>query len=212
MTVGTTAVRSRVLWPFCAPIAGSTMGGEVSFMDVAVVYESIYGNTRTIAEAVAEGVRETDPAAHVAVLAVREATPDRIDGAALLIVGGPTHIRGMSRPSSRRMAPATTDPATDGEPAAPVVTEADEPGVREWLDTLPKPAGRRMAAAFDTRLPSAMAGGAAKSIGRKLRHHGYRLVAQPKGFVVDDAQGPLRTGECDQARQWGAGLVRQMAH
>ena len=49
-----------------------------------------------------------------------------------------------------------------------------------------------MAAAFDTRLPFPLAGGAARPIARELRRHGYNVVAKPMGFVVDGAQGPLR--------------------
>jgi flavorubredoxin len=46
-------------------------------VDVIVVYESIFGNTRVIAEAVADGVREADPDARVTVLRSAEATPDK---------------------------------------------------------------------------------------------------------------------------------------
>jgi hypothetical protein len=63
------------------------------------------------------------------------------------------------------------------------------------------------AAAFDTRLPSRMAGGAARGIARRLRRHGYHLVSDPEGFVVDDAYGPLRAGEIERAKEWGAQLI-----
>jgi hypothetical protein len=53
-----------------------------------------------------------------------------------------------------------------------------------------------------------MAGGAAGGIARRLRKHGYQLVSDPEGFVVDDAYGPLRPGEIDRAKAWGAQLVR----
>ncbi|HEY7359350.1 MAG TPA: flavodoxin domain-containing protein, partial [Streptosporangiaceae bacterium] len=62
-------------------------------MDVVIVYESMFGNTHTVAEAVAAGIFDTDPAAHVTVLPVSEATAGDVTEAGLLIVGGPTHMR-----------------------------------------------------------------------------------------------------------------------
>jgi hypothetical protein len=53
------------------------------------------------------------------------------------------------------------------------------------------------------------AGGAARGIARRLRRHDYHLVSDPEGFIVDDSYGPLRTGEVERAKQWGAQLVSQ---
>ena len=89
------------------------------------------------------------------------------------------------------------------------------PGLREWFHQLPKAkeggvlAGpHRHAAAFDTRLGSALAGGAGNGIAHKLQRHGYGLVKNPEGFILDDAYGPLRAGEIERAKEWGARLVR----
>ena len=80
--------------------------------------------------------------------------------------------------------------------------------MREWFDDLPKFEEGGRAAAFDTRLGSPMAGSAARGIARRLRKHGYDLVGDPEGLVVEDAYGPLRAGELERAKQWGAQLVR----
>jgi hypothetical protein len=87
--------------------------------------------------------------------------------------------------------------------------DAEGPGVREWFDGLPKVEAGGQAAAFDTRLPSGLAGGAARGIAHRLRRHGYHLVSDPEGFIVDDAYGPLRMGEVERAKQWGAQLVSE---
>jgi len=180
-------------------------------VDVIVVYESIFGNTRVIAEAVADGVREADPDARVTVLRSAEATPDKIGNAALVVAGGPTHMGGMSKaPVRQKVLRAANAAAGSGNPAG-AGPEASGPGVREWLDTLPRQPRGHKAAAFDTRYPFPLAGGAARAIARGLRRHGYDVVARPAGFVVDGAQGPLRAGERDRARAWGAGLARQLA-
>ena len=86
--------------------------------------------------------------------------------------------------------------------------DAEGPGVREWFDGLSMVENGGRAAAFDTRLGSPMAGGAARGIARRLRKHGYQLVGDPEGFVVEDAYGPLRAGELERAKQWGAQLIR----
>jgi len=181
-------------------------------MDVAVVYESEFGNTRVIAEAVADGVREAALDTRVAVLRVGEATPDKIGEAALVVVGGPTHMLGMSKASSRQKALEVVEKASaEGRDDVKGEPGIEGPGVREWLDALPgQPRGHK-AAAFDARLPFPLSGGASRSIARGLRRHGYDVVAKPAGFVVEGVEGPLRGGESDRAKAWGAGLARHLA-
>lgn len=167
-------------------------------MDIAVVYETHYGQTRAVATAIAEGAREMGASA--AVMALAEVTPDVVRSAGLLVVGAPTHVLGMSRPWTRGRA----HPQEVG-------SQGEIPdGVREWLATLPAMEGEWRAAAFDTRLPSPMAGGASHGIVRGLRRHGFTLVADAEGFVVEEAEGPLRAGESERAKAWGAELARAL--
>jgi hypothetical protein len=81
---------------------------------------------------------------------------------------------------------------------------AEGPGVRDWFGDLPKAMKGTKAAAFDTRGDARMAGGAAHGIARRLRHHGYDLVAEPEGFIIEGTEGPQRAGEPDRARTWEA--------
>ncbi len=55
-------------------------------MNAVVVYESMFGNTREIACAVAEGL-----GGHTRVIPVEQLTDDALTACQLLIVGGPTH-------------------------------------------------------------------------------------------------------------------------
>jgi len=175
-------------------------------MDVTVVYESLFGNTRAIAEAIAAGARQADPAASVRLIPVAEASHAGIGEPGLLIVGGPTHAMRMTSQRTRRAGLRATDEAPhDNEPGA------EGPGVRDFLKTLPPPRPGSRAAAFDTRLAYPQAGGAAHSISRHLRRHGYQLTAKPQGFVVKGTYGPLREGEWERARAWGATLAGQLA-
>jgi hypothetical protein len=167
-------------------------------MDAIVVYESVYGNTRAIAEAIADGL-----VADV-VLAVHEARGHK-GTADLLVVGGPTHVHGLATKRSRHVAAATAqeDGRSHLEPHA-----TEEPGLRTWLGDL-SPAAAHHAATFDTRLdePPWLSGMAARGIARRLRRLGIDVIAT-ESFLVEDAEGPLKAGELERARAWGAELAR----
>jgi hypothetical protein len=169
-------------------------------MDAIVVYESVYGNTRAIAEAIAEGM------GGVPVLAVHEAA-DRILAVDLLVVGGPTHMYGLATAQSRHFAVAGAheDGVVNVEPGA-----GEEPGLRGWLRDLP-PSAAHHAAAFDTRLDKSplLTGVAARGIARRLRRHGIDVLAS-ESFLVEDSEGPLKEGELDRARAWGAELTHAL--
>jgi hypothetical protein len=124
-------------------------------------------------------------------------------------VGGPTHIRGMSSSLTRRRGLAGEEQAAraKGQPFTPE-PGAGGPGVRDWFAALPGARHGAHAAAFDTRAGSKLAGGAARKIHRQLRRRGYDLAAKPQGFIIEDMEGPLRGGEREKARQWGAALIR----
>jgi hypothetical protein len=171
-------------------------------VEIAVVYESMFGATREIAEAVAAGAAEATPGAAVACA--------RVAAADLLFVGGPTHMRGMSTGMTRRMA-VSIEHSTErkgkqmGHGLEP---GAEGEGLRNWFHDLPKAPSRRSAAAFDTRGEGPMVGAAAKGIAQRLERHGYRLATEPMGFVVEGDAGLLRAGEADRARAWGAQVAR----
>ncbi len=188
-------------------------------MQVLIVYESIFGNTHQVAIAITCGIRDAAAGTAVNCVPVSAATPDLVEAADLVIVGGPTHARGMTFTRSRRDAvqgvtrnppPACAgDSGGDGGSADehPLDPDAEGPGLRTWFHAVPKAAKGRRAAAFDTRLGSRLAGGAARGIARRLREHGYSLAAEPEGFIVEYAEGPMRAGELDRAHDWAAILV-----
>ena len=167
-------------------------------MSVLVVYESMYGNTHAVAEAIAQGIgSEAD------VRSVHEvgSLPADVD---LLVVGGPTHMHGLSSGMSRKMSASAAK--EDGRASVePPATEG--PGLRAWLHSLETASGQ--AAAFDTRLDRSphLTGSAARGIARRLGHQGY-TVAATASFVVDDGEGPPADGELDRARAWGTELGR----
>jgi hypothetical protein len=181
-------------------------------MEIAVVFESMYGVTHEVAEAIAEGAAQARPEASVVCLRVGDAQPERMATADLLVVGGPTHMRGMSSGMTRKMAVKIEQQKERDEHTQMghgLEPGAEGDGLRDWFHRLPKaPRGRR-AAAFDTRGEGPMVGGAAKGIAHRLEEHGYELVAEPEGFLVAGDVGLLKAGQRDRARAWGADLAHR---
>jgi flavodoxin len=169
-------------------------------MNALVVYESVYGNTRRIAEAIAQGLGDA-----VAV-PVHDAA-ERVDEADLIVVGGPTHMHGLATTRSRHLAAEAVreDGEVDVDPHA-----TDDPGLRAWLrDLQPRPGAH--AAAFDTRLDRSpwVTGVASRGIAKRLRKRGYEVLSG-ESFLVEDSEGPLAEGELDRAHKWGEELATQV--
>ncbi|KRE42738.1 flavodoxin family protein [Knoellia sp. Soil729] len=158
-----------------------------------VVYESMYGNTREVADAVAQGVREW---ADVEVREVSTATvlPDDLD---LVVAGAPTHAFGLSRPSTRE----------DAAHKAHRSVESAGMGLREWMDAVDLPTSAPSFVTFDTRVRHPhLPGSAAKKAAKRLHAAGGTQMAKPTSFWVDGMEGPLLEGERERAQAWGASL------
>ncbi len=170
---------------------------EVGIMKALVVYESMYGNTASIAQAIGRGIEQRG--FETEVVPIDEAAPGRAANVDLLIVGGPTHAHGMSRQATR--ATAAKDEKNRYE--HPTAT----PGIRAWLSELPD-GGHRSAAAFDTRFkgPTAVTGSAAKGIRRQLQRHGFRPVVPPQSFLVAK-DNTLVGGEAERATAWATAVA-----
>lgn len=179
-------------------------------MRTVIVYESLFGDTREIAEAIARGVRGADPDGGVACVSVHEANPDDVALATLLIAGGPTQFFGMASRTKSGVFLREQDRASghsrSGHPLEPGVGGET---LHEWLGHLPEAPLGAKAAAFDTRLDNLLSGGAAAGIARRLRGRLYDVIADPEGFVVEDIEGPLRDGELERAEAWGARVARE---
>jgi len=167
-----------------------------------VVYESLFGDARTIAQAVADGLSTLLPAEAVA---AGEAPAELGDDVGLLVVGGPNHGLGMPRPATREG--AVKQYGAD-------ITDTDS-GLHEWLEAVHTPAKGLSAAAFDTR-----SGGhklltkmdhAARSEEKLLGKLGATFLAPAEHFYVQDTKGPLVEGEESRARGWGRSLAERVA-
>jgi hypothetical protein len=162
-------------------------------MKAVVVYESLWGNTAAVAQAIAEGIGGDTRALHT-----DEATAEQVADADLIVAGSP--LLGFQLPTQQMLDGIAKQPGT----TAP---DLSHPSMRSWLEALPSGSGR--AAAFETRIWWSP-GSAAKTILEKLGVSGYRSVAEPHRFMVAGRYGPLRAGELDKARAWGAELAKAM--
>jgi len=171
-------------------------------MRTVVVYESMYGNTHTVAEGIALGLRDLG---EVVVVPVHRATPELLDKVDLVVVGGPTHVHGLSSEATRNnaVAEAVNHSLTLDE-------DAPGPGLRDWLADLTLP-GHVGAAAFDTRLdgPAIVTGRASRGIVHRLHKVGVTVISDPESFLVTK-QSTLVDGEVEHARRWGTELAAYM--
>lgn len=143
-------------------------------MNALVLYDSRYGNTERIAEAVALAVQEALPTRLAAVEDVADCG-EALHDVDLLLIGGPTHRHGVSDPLKATLS---------------CLGDHSLEGIR--------------VAVFDTRVHGArvVTGSAAVRLGRLLRRRGAWLVVPPASFIVDGTEGPLHRGEVEHARAW----------
>ena len=169
-------------------------------MTTLVLYESMFGNTRRIAEAIGDGLAAADVDVRVdLVSAVANAAAD------LVVIGAPTHAHSLPRASSREEA-ATW--AQDPEKHLALEPDASAPGVREWLDALATPPTGW--AAFGTRvdIPRIFAGDASAAIEKRMRRSGSPHPVAPSECFLVDLDNTLVDGELERAREWGRSLAR----
>lgn len=163
-------------------------------MKALVVYESMFGNTAHVAEAIASGLRET---MDVNLCGVQDAPTVPPEDTCLIVAGGPTHAFSMSRTQTR------TDAIAKGASVGTV-----DFGLREWIEGIPSERHTSALVTFDTRVGKVrhLPGSAAKSAAKAGHKHGFESYASPESFYVGDISGPLLDGELERATAWGRKL------
>jgi len=156
-------------------------------MKALVVFESFFGNTEKIANAVAGGLAARG---EVTMRKVADLRPEELKNFDLVVVGSPT--RGF-QPSDGTKALLKALPAgtLQGVKVAAFDTRMDVKEVNN---------------AFLTFMEKIF-GYAAEPIGRALVKAGGTLVGKPQGYFVHGSEGPLWDGELERAAAWGEQLV-----
>ena len=170
-------------------------------MNALIVYESMFGNTRQIAEAIAEALQAAGTTVTVTTAAN---APVELSGLDLVVIGSPTHAHTLPQPSSRKDAAAW---ANDEKKQLHLEPGAQDPGVREWLERVPVAEVNARFAAFSTRadFPLIFAGDAAAAIKRRLRKRGVHVDAH-ENFLVD-FDSRLLPDEQQRARDWAVATL-----
>jgi flavodoxin len=156
-------------------------------MQTVVIYDSKFGNTERIAEAIARGVGTRST---VRVLSTAEAAADAAIAAGppdLVLIGGPTHNHGPSA------------------------------ALRAFLTGLPEALRGIRAGSFDTRYrgPVFLMGSAAAGAAKVLATAGAEIVAPPESFFMTRGgsleRQQLEPGEIERAERWGRTVATGLA-
>jgi flavodoxin I len=151
-------------------------------MKVLVIYDSVFGNTEKIAQAVSNALSVQ---CDVKLRRVSDVTPDDLTNLDLLIVGSPT--RGFSpTPATKELITHLPKHSMQGVKVAAFDTRI----AIEDVDS-----------AILTSFVNVF-GYAAKPIADRLRRRGGTLVMPCEGFFVEGKEGPLKSGELERAAYW----------
>jgi flavodoxin len=147
-------------------------------MKALVIYDSVFGNTEKIAQAIAAGLDSR-------ALPVGQATAEQVSGLELLVVGSPTRSFRPTEDTSKFLNKLSKDHL-----AGVRVASFD---TRLALDTIDSSV---------LRFIVDKGGYAASTIAKSLEKKGGRLLVPGEGFFVMGEQGPLKEGELERAGAW----------
>jgi flavodoxin len=148
-------------------------------MKALIVYDSVYGNTAKIANAVADGI----PGSRVA--NCRDA--DGFGGCEFVVFGTPTH---GGRPTAEMNAFLGKIPNMNGIRFAAFDTRSSIEKEGALVKAI-----------------VGFFGHAAPRMSDALRKKKGMEVAKPEGFLVIGKEGPLAEGEIARAKEWGKALA-----
>ena len=146
-------------------------------MRALVIYDSIYGNTEKIAQAIASVLGER---AAVDLAKVGQDEPVDWSEFELVVMGGPIHRVNLSA-AMKALLKEIPKRALRGASVAVFETCYRNP---RW-----------------------QRGAAARKLARKARKFGGRLVVPAESFFVVGREGPLEEGEEERARQWARAIL-----
>jgi len=158
-------------------------------MKALVVYDSIFGNTELVAQAMGRALGAPEGAeAH----RVTEVKPEQLKGLELLIVGSPTRAF-QPTPATKRFLGSIPARGLGGVKVAAFDTrfnvEDADSAILAFLVSL--------------------FGYAAKPIANRLTRKGGELMLAPEGFFVEGTEGPLREGELERAEEWARRIAAE---
>ena len=156
-------------------------------MKVLIIYDSGFGNTEQIAQAIGNALGSQED---VEILRVGNVKPEQLTGLKLLIVGSPT--RGFRpTPAISNLLKSIPKNGLKGVKVAAFDTRLSTSDIES--------------SAF--RFLVKTGGYAAKRIVDRLKKSGGDLIMPPEGFFVEGAEGPLKEGELERAADWAKQII-----
>ncbi len=155
-------------------------------MKTLVVYNSYFGNTEKVAQAVCETLKSRGEAE---CRKVSEVDPGQLQGYDLLVVGSPTRAFQPSDGTKKFLKNIPTD-ALQGMDVAAFDTRINPEETNSGF----------------LRFMVRMFGYADAPIARQLTKKGGRLSGKTEGFFVSASEGPLKDGELERAQDWARSL------
>jgi flavodoxin len=147
-------------------------------VDTLVIYDSVYGNTKQIADSIASEL------AGSRLMNVLEIEPKMLNEFNLIIFGCPTHGGNATKDMGRLIKSLEPD-SLKGKKVAAFDT---------WIIQEDKN--------FFKKTFINLLGHASAKFSKELVIKGGELVAEPVGFLVKEKEGPLVDGEINRAQEW----------
>ena len=150
-------------------------------MRALVIYDSVFGNTKKIAQAIGSVLGER-AAVHLAKVGEEES----VDWSEfeLVVMGGPIHRVSLSA-AMKALVKEIPKRALRGASVAVFETCYRNP---RW-----------------------QRGAATRKLARRTRKHGGRLIVPAESFFVVAREGPLEEGEEERARRWAHAILGEMS-
>lgn len=158
--------------------------------DTLIIYDSVFGNTAKIAQAMASALEDY---LEVDVRVVGEVFPDHLDAVKTLIVGSPTR---------QFKATSALDQFLKQIPAGTL--EGIQVAAFDTRMT-PQDMNKNKFLAFMVKI----FGYAAEKIAKQLILLGGKEIVAPQGFLVTGMEGPLVEGELERAADWALKTIKK---
>lgn len=156
-------------------------------MKAIIVFDSYFGNTEKIAQAVA-GVLAKQ--AEVRVVRAGDFQAEQLSGVDLFVLGSPTRAFSPSDATKALLKTLKRD-SLKGMKAAAFDTRVDVQKIDNKFLSF-------MAKTFGFAYPTMQ---------NRLKRTGVDIAAEGKGFIVMDSEGPLQDGELEKAAAWAETLI-----
>jgi flavodoxin len=152
-----------------------------------VVYDSKFGNTAKVAQAISAALA---PKGEVIVVNVADARPEQLAGVDLLLVGSPTW-GSRPTPAITKWLKGLPSRGLEGVRVAGFDTRGDMSQVTSRF----------------VLVLVGFLGFAAAPISDRLAKKGGIVAVPPEGFIVVEREGPLKEGELERAADWAGKIV-----